>query len=201
VRSLTDELIIQAIILGSFVALIWFLEILDQLLFRGRLNQLGIHPRTTTGLRGILLAPFLHGTWKHLITNTPPLIVLGWLVMWQQTNDFFIVTLITMLVSGLGVWLFGSPNTVHIGASGIVFGYFGFLLLRSYFEQNLISAIVSVVVALMYGNLIWGVLPIRRGVSWLGHLFGFVGGVVAARYLPELRQWLEESGILNFSLY
>lgn len=197
-RSLTDELTLQAMILGGFVVLIWFLEILDQLLFGGRLNRLGIHPRTVTGLRGILLAPFLHGTWKHLITNTPPLIVLGWLVMWQQTSDFFIVTLLTLLISGSGVWLFGSPNTVHIGASGIIFGYFGFLLLRSYFEQNLLSAVVSVVVALMYGNLIWGVLPIRRGVSWLGHLFGFVGGVIAARYLPELRQWLGESGILDF---
>jgi membrane associated rhomboid family serine protease len=191
VQSIADELTVQATLLGIFLAVIWGAEIIDQLLFRGRLNRLGIHPRTTVGLRGILLAPFLHGTWKHLIANTPPFVVLGWLVMWQQTNDFWIVTIVTMLISGLGVWLFGSPNTVHIGASGVIFGYLGFLLLRSYFEQNLLSAIVSVLVALMYGNLIWGVLPIRRGVSWLGHLFGFGGGVVAARYLPELRQWFE----------
>ena len=103
-----------------------------------------------------------------------------------------VATAVIWLVSGLGIWLFAAPNTIHIGASGIIFGYFGFLLSRSYFEQELLSAAVSVVVALLYGPLIWGVLPSRRrGISWQGHLFGFAGGILTARYLPELRQLFE----------
>ena len=108
----------------------------------------------------------------------------------QGVPEFTIVTAVVWVVSGLGVWLFAAPHTLHVGASGIIFGYFGFLLSRSYFEQDLRSAAVSVVVALLYGPLIWGILPSRRrGISWQGHLFGFVGGILTARYLPELKQW------------
>jgi membrane associated rhomboid family serine protease len=181
----------QAKILGSFIVLIWLLEIVDQLLLQHRLNQLGIRPRTQIGLRGILFAPLLHGTWSHLSANTVPLVVLGWFVLLRGREEFAIVTAAVWLVSGLGVWLFAATRSLHIGASGIVFGYFGFLLLRSYFEQDLLSAAISLVVLVLYGPLIWGVLPTRRSISWQGHLFGFVGGGLAARYLPQLQQWLE----------
>ena len=180
----------QVKIIGGFIVLIWGLELIDQLLLRHRLDQLGIVPRTQLGLRGILFAPLLHGTWNHLMANTLPFAVLGWLTLLQGVPEFTIVTAVVWVVSGLGVWLFAAPHTLHVGASGIIFGYFGFLLSRSYFEQDLRSAAVSVVVALLYGPLIWGILPSRRrGISWQGHLFGFVGGILIARYLPELRQW------------
>ena len=180
----------QVKIIGGFIVLIWGLELIDQLLLRHRLDRLGIVPRTQLGLRGILFAPLLHGTWNHLMANTLPFAVLGWLTLLQGVPEFTIVTAVVWVVSGLGVWLFAAPHTLHVGASGIIFGYFGFLLSRSYFEQDLRSAAVSVVVALLYGPLIWGILPSRRrGISWQGHLFGFVGGILIARYLPELRQW------------
>ena len=182
----------QAKIIGVLITIIWMLEIVDQLLLQHRLNRLGIVPRTQIGLRGILFAPVLHGTWNHLIANTLPFAVLGWFTLLHGVTEFTVATAVIWLVSGLGIWLFAAPNTIHIGASGIIFGYFGFLLSRSYFEQELLSAAVSVVVALLYGPLIWGVLPSRRrGISWQGHLFGFAGGILTARYLPELRQLFE----------
>lgn len=187
--SLANNFELQAQILGGFILLIWALEIIDQLLFRHRLNRFGIIPRTSIGLRGVLFAPLLHGTWNHLIANTVPLAVLGWLTMLGGSADFAIATAVIWLVSGLGVWLFGASNSLHIGASGIIFGYFGFLLSRSYFEQDFFSAAIAALVVLLYGPLIWGILPSRRGISWQGHLFGLIGGILTARYLPELRQW------------
>ena len=182
----------QAQIIGGFIAIIWVLEVVDRWLLQHRLNRLGIIPRTQVGLRGILFAPLLHGTWNHLSANTIPLAVLGWFTLLRGVTEFTIATTVIWLVSGLGVWLFAASNTIHIGASSIIFGYFGFLLSRSYFEQDLFSATVSVVVALIYGPLIWGIFPSRRrGISWQGHLFGFVGGILTARYLPEWMQWFE----------
>ncbi|MBD2015993.1 rhomboid family intramembrane serine protease [Microcoleus sp. FACHB-53] len=182
--AIARELKTQGKILGGFVATIWVLGIAD-LALGGALNVYGIAPRHIIGLRGILFAPFLHGGLGHLIANTIPFIVLGWFVMLQETRDFFRVSAITMLVSGLGTWVFGSPNSIHIGASGLIFGYLGFLLLRGYFERNFPSILLSLVVGFLYGSTIWGVLPTRPGISWEGHLFGFIGGVIAARLLAR----------------
>ncbi|MGL5032207.1 MAG: rhomboid family intramembrane serine protease, partial [Microcystaceae cyanobacterium] len=144
-------------------------------------DQFGIMPHSVIGLRGILFSPFLHGGFGHLIANTIPFIILGWLVMIQETSDFWIVTMITMIVGGLGVWTFAPSNTIHIGASGVIFGYLGFLLFRGYFQRNFASILLSLVVGFLYGGLIWGVLPTQPGVSWQGHLFGFIGGAFAAK--------------------
>ena len=185
-NALARELKTQGTILGGFVAIIWVLEFVDVFL-GGALNRYGILPRNLIGLRGILFAPFLHGNFAHLIANTIPFLTLGWFVMLRETSDFFVVTGITMLVSGLGVWLIGSSG-LHIGASGVVFGYLGFLLARGYFERNIPSILLSVIVGFLYGGAIWGVLPTQPGVSWEGHLFGFVGGVIAARFLSQRKQ-------------
>lgn len=171
----------QAQIIGGFVALFWLIEILDVFVFHHQLDQFGIMPHSVVGLRGILFSPFLHGGFGHLIANTIPFIILGWLVMIQETSDFWIVTMVTMIFGGLGVWIFAPSNTVHIGASGIIFGYLGFLLFRGYFQRNLASILLSLVVGFLYGGLIWGVLPTQPGVSWQGHLFGFIGGAIAAK--------------------
>ena len=178
-----QEIKTQAIILATFVAIFWLLEILDQFVFRGSLDYFGIIPHQVIGLRGILFAPFLHGDFTHLIANTVPFLILGWLVMLQETSDFFIVTGLTMLVGGLGVWLFATPGSIHIGASILIFGYLGFLLLRGYFQRNIPSILLSILVFLLYGGTIWGVLPSRPGISWQGHLFGFLGGVLAAKLI------------------
>lgn len=188
-KSIAGEIKTQFLILFTFTAIFWILEIVDQLLFqkmwRGGLDIFGIIPRNFTGLRGILFAPFLHGSFPHLIANTIPFLTLGWFVMLQETSDFFIVTLSTMLVGGLGVWLTGAPASVHIGASILIFGYLGFLLLRGYFQRNIPSIILSIIVGVFYGGLIWGVLPTRPGISWEGHLFGFLGGVLAAKMIAK----------------
>lgn len=188
-RAITRELKTQVTILGGFVALMWLIELVDILVFRQALNIYGILPRHVIGLRGIFFAPFLHGGLAHLIANTLPFVILGWFVMLQETSDFFVVTGITMLVSGLGVWLFGSPG-FHIGASGVIFGYLGFLLLRGYFERNIPSILLSLIVGVFYGSAIWGVLPLQQGISWEGHLFGFIGGVLAARLLTRPKKKL-----------
>ena len=140
------------------------MEILDQFVFHHTLDGYGIRPHSLIGLRGILFAPFLHGGFGHLIANTVPFLILGWLVMIQETSDFWIVTIITMIVGGVGTWMLGAPNSIHIGASSLIFGY-------------------------LYGGLIWGVLPTQPGISWQGHLFGFLGGVLSAKLIAKEKRF------------
>jgi membrane associated rhomboid family serine protease len=186
-KAIVNELKTQISILAGFVITFWVVEIVDLIVYGGQLDQYGILPRHIIGLRGILWSPFLHGNLPHLIANTGPFLILGWLVMVQETTDFFWVTAITMLVAGGGVWLFGAP-AYHIGASSLIFGYLGFLLFRGLFERNIGSIALSLVVGFIYGGLIWGVLPGQPGISWEGHLFGLIGGVLAARFLANRKR-------------
>ncbi|MEG4344511.1 rhomboid family intramembrane serine protease [Microcoleus sp. A003_D6] len=187
-KTITRELQSHAAILGGFVSLLWIIEIVDVFVFRGALNAYGVRPRSIDGLEGILFMPFLHGSFAHLAANTLPFVTLGWLIMLREISYFFIVSAVTVLVSGLGVWLTGAPNSVHIGASGLIFGYFGFLLLRGYFERSFTSIAISLMVGFFYGSLIWGVLPQQPGVSWQAHFFGFVGGVLTAQLLGRSKR-------------
>jgi membrane associated rhomboid family serine protease len=186
-KAIARELKTQVTILGGIVAIMWLLEVVDQSL-GGALDVYGIIPQNQLGLRGILLAPFLHGNFVHLAANTIPFLTLGWLIMLREASDFFVVSIVTMLVSGFGVWLTGAPNSIHIGASGLIFGYLGFLLLRGYFERSAVSLFLSLFVGCFYGSMIWGMLPSLPGVSWQGHLFGFIGGAIAARLLAKQRR-------------
>lgn len=187
-KAITRELQSHAAILGGFVALLWTIEIVDFSVFGGRLNSYGIRPRSLDGLEGILFMPFLHGSFAHLAANTLPFATLGWLIMLREISDFFVVSAVTVLVSGVGVWLTGAPNSVHIGASGLIFGYFGFLLLRGFFERSFTAILVSLIVGFFYGSLILGVLPSQPGISWQAHFFGFVGGVLAAQLLGRQKR-------------
>jgi membrane associated rhomboid family serine protease len=182
-QTIGGELKTQAKILGSLVAVFWIITFINEIFLRGRLNSLGILPHNPIGLRGILFAPFLHGGFYHVAANTVPFIVLGWLVMLRNISDFYFVSIIAALVGGLGTWLIGDPRSVHIGASGVIFGYFGYLLFRGYFERSFVAIAISLVIAVTYGSLIWGVLPTRSYISWEGHLFGFIGGIIAAKLL------------------
>jgi membrane associated rhomboid family serine protease len=147
----------------------------------GALMQYGVIPRTLTGLRGILFAPFLHANMQHLIANTIPFLAMGWLVMLRDARHFLPVTLFAMLGSGLMAWLLGAPGSVHIGASGVVFGYFGFLLLGGWYARSVMSISLSILVAVMWGGLVLGIAPGQVGISWQSHLGGFIAGVLAAR--------------------
>ncbi|HET6318555.1 MAG TPA: rhomboid family intramembrane serine protease [Chloroflexota bacterium] len=184
-RGLVRTAEVQAAILIVCVALAWVLEIVDQVVFGESLDRFGIRPRDVSALWGILVAPLLHGGWAHLATNTVPFVVLAWLVMLRRVRDFFIVTALVIVGGGLGVWLIAAPNTVHIGASGVIFGYVGYLLARGYFERSLWSVLVALVVAGVYGGALFGLLPGQPGVSWEGHLTGFVSGVGSGKLLAN----------------
>ncbi len=147
----------------------------------GALMQYGVIPRTLTGLRGILFAPFLHANMQHLIANTIPFLAMGWLVMLRDARHLLPVTLYAMLGSGLMAWLLGAPGSVHIGASGVIFGYFGFLLLGGWYARSIKSISLSILVAVMWGGLVLGIAPGQVGISWQSHLGGFIAGVLAAR--------------------
>ena len=183
IQTVGGELKTQAKILGTLVAVFWVVTFINEIFLRDQLNRLGILPHNPAGLRGILFAPFLHGSFYHLAANTVPFIVLGWLVMLRNIRDFYFVSLMAALVGGLGTWLVGDPRSVHIGVSGVIFGYFGYLLFRGYFERSFVAIAISLVIAVTYGSLIWGVLPTRSYISWEGHLFGFIGGIIAAKLL------------------
>lgn len=175
-------------LLVGFLCVLWALEILD-LVLRGALDRFGIRPRQPAGLLGILFAPFLHGDLGHLAANTGPLAILGTLILLDGAQTWLIVTAAAWVVGGLGVWLLGRSRTNHLGASGLVFGYLGFLLLRGYFVQSPVAIAIALLVGFLYGGALWGLLPLQRGRSWSGHLFGFVGGAIAARYLTVLQAW------------
>lgn len=172
-------------ILIASIAIFWAIEVLDFIVFNGSLDRYGIQPHSLIGLRGIIFAPFLHGGFGHLIANTIPFITLGWLTMIQETSDFYIASIVSALIGGIGVWIFGSPDSVHVGASILIYGYLGFLLLRGYFQKNFPSIALSIFVAIAYGSFIWGVFPSDMRVSWQGHLFGFIGGAIAARMVAK----------------
>lgn len=177
----------QITVLSMAVFTAWAVELIDIFFLHQRLNALGIRPRQVAGLWGILFMPLLHAGIGHLLANTVPFIVLGWLVMLRRISDFTAVTAIVMAVTGAGLWLFGAGQAVYIGASSLVFGYFGFLLLRGYFERSFFSIAIAIVVAVVYGGMISGVFPQRPGISWEAHLLGFAGGVLAAWALSERR--------------
>ncbi len=181
--SLRQEFRTKAYLIVGFVALIWAVELVNMVLGH-RLNVLGIHPRTVVGLPGILLAPFLHGGIGHVLVNTIPFVILGWLVILHGTGTFLEVSLIVILVAGAGTWLFGRPG-VHVGASSLIFGYFGFLVGRAWYQRSVGSILVALVTLALYGGLLWGVLPLHARTSWEGHLFGLLAGILAA--------WLQQT--------
>ncbi|PHX96365.1 MAG: rhomboid family intramembrane serine protease [Gemmatimonadetes bacterium] len=176
----------QAVTVGGTLATFWA-AFAANLVTGGALIQYGVIPRTTTGLRGILFAPFIHGSLNHLVANSVPFLVLGWLVMLRNARHFIPVTLVSMLGAGLMAWLVGAPGSMHVGASGVVFGYLGFLMLSGWFARSFASIALSIGVTVAWGGLVFGVMPGEPGISWQAHLGGFLGGVLAARWLGRRR--------------
>lgn len=169
------------------VLLMWAVMFVNAVTPDIQLARFGIRPRTEEGLIGIVAAPFLHANFAHLIANTGAFIVLGLLVA-GVSRRFWPVTVGVALISGAAVWLIGAPNTVHVGASGLVYGYAAFLVAWGIVTRRASSILVAILVVLLYGGLVFGVLPTQEGVSWQGHLFGAIGGVVMAIVLSPRRQ-------------
>jgi membrane associated rhomboid family serine protease len=167
------------LLVAVMAGLMWLVEIVD--LAAGDLDANGIRPRDLEGLTGVVLSPFLHGGFGHLIGNTVPFVVLGAVIALGGLVRVAVVTLIVVVVGGLGTWLVAPENTIHIGASGVVFGYATYLLVRGAYTRRALHLLTGVLVLFLYGTtLIFGLVP-TPGVSWQGHLFGAVGGFVAAR--------------------
>lgn len=179
-RNVTRSLKAQSVTLGASVGALWIAFAANTVL-GGALLRFGIVPRTADGLLGIFVAPFLHANLNHLIANTIPFLIFGWLVMLRDRQHFLPVTLGAMLGSGLLAWTFGAPGSVHVGASGVIFGYLGFLLLSGWYARSFTSVIISVAVAVLWGGTVMQVLPGTPGISWQGHLGGLIGGILAAR--------------------
>ena len=172
-------------LLGLVLVGLWAIEIIDFLIFGGRLDRYGIRPRSLGGLWGIPLAPLLHGGFNQLMANTIPLPTLSWWVMLRSIGTWLMATVIIALLGGAGTWLVARGGSVHIGASGLVFGYVGFLLGRGYYERTMGAIAVALFVLVTYGAMFWGLFPSQPGISWESHLFGFISGIFAAYWLAS----------------
>ena len=176
----------------SFVALLYLIEIVDALSGHS-LDRNGIRPLERDGLWGVIFAPLLHADWGHLLANTVPALVLGFLVTLAGMGRFVWATAIIWIVGGLGTWLIGDIGncrlqTNHIGASGLIFGWLAFLLVFGWLTRHIWQIVVSLVVLFVYGGILLGAVPVLDrcgGVSWQGHLCGALAGVLAAYWLSS----------------
>jgi membrane associated rhomboid family serine protease len=173
-------------LLVVLVGLMWLSEVVDTAL-HGRLDQYGIVAREPDGLFGILTAPFLHLGFGHLISNTLPLVTLGALIAISGAMRLFSVTAIVTTIGGLGTWLVSPPHSITIGASGLVFGYAAYLIARGIFNRRIGQVLIGVVVVLVWGSALLGSLLPQDGISWQGHLFGGIAGLLAAWILADDR--------------
>jgi len=164
----------------TLLCILWGLEVVNFFMGHDLSRLAGITPRTLSGLIGIPASPFLHFSISHLLMNSIPFAILGGLICLQDKKLFIEVSLFVIVVSGLAVWLLARPS-VHSGASGLIFGYFGFLLASGWYAKDIQSIFIALGVLGLYGGMIFGLLPLRAFVSWESHLFGLLAGVLAAR--------------------
>jgi membrane associated rhomboid family serine protease len=169
-------------LVGGMVALMWIVEVVNSIDDQ-KLDQYGIKPREADGLIGVVTAPFLHASWGHLIGNTIPFLVMGLAIALRGLGRVAMVTAIVAVVGGLGTWLIGPDHSDHIGASGIVFGYAGFLVSRGIFNRSVSDLLIGAVVVAVWGTALLSGFAPHPGVSWQGHLCGAIGGLIAARVM------------------
>ena len=172
-------LLLRLTVLAAFVGGLWTLQAVNWALGYSLNPAFGLIPREVAGLDGIVGMPLLHGSFAHLASNTPPLLVMGALLAATATRALIAVNAVIVGAGGALVWLLGS-TAIHVGASGLVFGWFGFLVARGLVDRSPLTLGAALLVGALYGAMIWGVLPGRAGVSWEAHLFGAVAGVAAA---------------------
>jgi membrane associated rhomboid family serine protease len=186
-RSPSDGLATQASrVIGAFIATLlllgacWAVEVANYSDDGALSNKYGIQAHNSDTIWHIFTAPFLHANLDHIMANSMPLAVFGFLAALRGMARFITVSLIIMVASGLGVWFLSSPGTVTVGASGLIFGYFGYLIARGFVEHRPFDIVVGLLIVLFYGTIIFGALPGQPGISWQAHLFGLIGGVFAA---------------------
>ena len=164
----------------GYLVLIWTVFLVNEFIFGGALNNFGVRPRETSTLWGILTAPLLHADYGHIVANSLPGALFAGLIAMSSKRLFWQVTLLITVVGGGLTWLVGGVNTVHIGASGLIYGWLAFLVVRGFVNRRVMQIILGVILASMYSGLIWGVLPTQMAVSWQMHLFGGLAGIWAA---------------------
>lgn len=169
----------RAAALVAFVAVLWAIQVVNWITGYDLNPAFGLIPRYLGGLDGVIAMPLLHRSFGHLMANTPPLLVMGGLLVATTTRALLPVNAVVIGLGGGLVWVFGS-SAIHIGASGLVFGWFGFLVVRGLVDRSLITLGAALVVGVLYGSILWGVLPGQHGVSWEAHLFGAIAGAAAA---------------------
>ncbi|WP_433224726.1 rhomboid family intramembrane serine protease [Microtetraspora malaysiensis] len=179
-------------VMVGFLGLIWIVQIVNWAAGYGLSYSYGIRSWQLDGLPGIVSAPFLHWSWEHIEGNSGPLFIFGFLAAYRGVKKFFGVTALIAVTSGLGAWFTAAPSTVGAGASGLVFGYFGYILVRGAFDRHLIDIVIGVVMGLCFAYQFTGLLP-AEGIGWQAHLFGFVGGI-AGGYLFRDRRAVASSG-------
>lgn len=170
----------SAVLIGAVTAVMWVLEAFDYTM-NGWLDRFGIQPRDVGDLPDIFTAPFMHGGFGHLMANTVPFLILGFIAAARGIAKFLAMSLIVIVVGGLGVWFTSSANT--LGSSILIFGFFGYLVGRGIFERRLLDIAIAIAVVAFYGTMLFGVIPGEPGISWQGHLFGLIGGVLGAWFL------------------
>ena len=179
---------------AALIATVWVQEAVDLLAFGGALDAYGISPREPGTLWHVLTAPFLHDGFDHLMANTVPLAVLAFMSAVRGVGRFLAMTLVVAVVGGGLVWLLARGNSVHLGASELIFGYLAYLLGVGWWERTPAAIGVAVVAGALYGSILWGVLPGNPAVSWEAHLFGFLAGLLAALLLHGRRPRRVEGG-------
>ena len=190
-----EKIIYSFIISGFFVLILWIIKIIEEV-FGLSFAQLGVYPKKISGLIGIIFSPLIHGDFSHLISNTSTLFFVFFGILYFYRSSAYKVFLIIYLGSGLMVWLVGRPS-YHIGASGLVYGFVSFLFFSGVFRKDRRAVGMSLLIAFLYGGLVWGVLPIQKGVSFEAHLFGALIGLLCAFIFrksdpPQKYEWEEE---------
>ncbi|MGD9107929.1 MAG: rhomboid family intramembrane serine protease [Gammaproteobacteria bacterium] len=169
---------VNSLFVLKLIAILWIIQIINFIL-RYRLNFLGIYPRRLFSLPGIVCSPFLHGNFNHLFFNSIPLFLLINLVLFNGRAEFYCISIIIILLSGTALWLFGR-RAIHIGSSTLIMGYFGYLLINAYHQPTMSTILLAAFCIYYFGGLFLALIPGEKGISWEGHVFGFLAGIAAA---------------------
>jgi len=170
----------NALLLMGITLCLWVITIIDQNTPDWNLTiNYGIKPKIATGILGIFTAPFIHINYPHLIGNTLPFMVLGGMVLFSGRRKFIFTSILSALISGIGIWIFAREGTTHTGASTLIFSYLGFIIIQAWITRSLLSATLAIVSGALYGTLLLTLLINQEGISWHGHLFGLIGGLVS----------------------
>jgi membrane associated rhomboid family serine protease len=174
-------------VMVGLLAVLWVIQLVNAPTGYDLSQEFGIEARDPASLPEIFSAPFLHGSWAHIEGNSGPLFVFGFLAAYRGVKKWLGVSVLIIVASGLGVWFISPSHSVTVGASGLVFGYFGYIIVRGLFDRHLIDIVIGLVMALCFAYQFASLLPTEEGVSWQGHMFGFAGGIIGGWLFRDRR--------------